>query len=134
MSLCYSSKNDDDTRETFSVYPPLFTQSINFNINETEFADNSHTIFRSCGGDVSGFNTFTNKYWGKKSNKCMCYFHFQLSVNEITDEKSIITITLISGKKEEVTKLLGQLTDVLNSYKIILVETPQIKRTDTKKI
>jgi hypothetical protein len=64
----------------------------------------------------------------------MCYFHFQLSVNEITDEKSIITITLISGKKEEVTKLLGQLTDVLNSYKIILVETPQIKRTDTKKI
>jgi hypothetical protein len=64
----------------------------------------------------------------------MCYFHFQLSVNEITDEKSIITITLISGKKDEVTKLLGQLTDVLNSYKIILVETPQIKRTDTKKI
>jgi len=133
MSLCYGSKNDEC--ESFSVYPSLFTQSINLNINENEFTDNSQTIFRSCGVDVCGFNTVTNKYWGKKSNKCVCYFYFQLSINEIneiTDEKSMITITLIAGKKEEVTKLLLQLTEGINGYKIMLIKNnTQIKRTHT---
>ena len=111
MSLCYNPSKNDDTRETFSAYPTLFTQNINCNITENKFAENATMIFRSCGVDVCGFNTFTNKYWGKKNNKCMCYFHFELSIKEVIDEQSIITITLVTGKNEELTKISRQLNE-----------------------
>jgi hypothetical protein len=113
MSLCFSSSKNDDTREIFSAYPDLFIQNINCNITEDKFSENAQMIFRSCGVDVCGFDTFTSKYWGKKCNKCMCYFHFQLSIDELTDEKSLITITLVTGKTGELTKISKQLIEII---------------------
>lgn len=131
MSLCYTSSKND-THETFSAYPGLFVQNLICNINENKFAENVKMIFRSCDVDVCGFNTFTNKYWGKKNNKCVCYFHFELSIKEVIDEQSIITITLVTGKNHEVTRLLKQITEGINHYKIMAIKNnAQMNRTNT---
>jgi hypothetical protein len=60
----------------------LNTIKLNYGVNNVKLDDLITTILMvHCKMNIMGYNTITQKYWGKKYNGTICELHIELQIN-----------------------------------------------------
>jgi hypothetical protein len=92
----------------------LNTIKLNYGVNNVKLDDLITTILMvHCKMNIMGYNTITQKYWGKKYNGTICELHIELQINNQGDH---IWINPLIGSDLHIKKMVAQLKQAIELY------------------
>lgn len=88
---------------------------IECNISANKISDVITVILMNyCKVDTCGYNKSDDEYWGKKTKKNICELYFHISIKNLGENYSVITIIPTIGTQQKIKELCMIIYDVVS--------------------
>lgn len=113
MTSCYApSRYISKTINKPNVYSSV---ALYCNLNIKILNNKINNILKLCNLNVFGYDTYKDKYWGKKI-KNTCYLSFTITIIQQLENEVIIIIDTLIDTKSEMKKIIDIINTNLGNY------------------
>ena len=71
-------------------------------------------LMNYCKVDTCGYNKSDDEYWGKKNKKNICELYFHISIKNLGENNSVITIIPTIGTQQKINELCMIISEVVS--------------------